>query len=268
VTEEAAGARMQGDLAVLLANGPRVSGTPAERAAAEYFARTAARITGGGSTMQPVPLPGDAVSSNVWAAEVGSGDGLLVVGAHLDSVAGAPGADDNGSGLVVTLELLRRLVEHPPSNLRVLVVGFGAEERIGGSGHHFGSRRAVQEMEAGGVLPDLMLSVDMVGVGADLYSAHLDGHDPYLADGIVAASDAAGITVTRRTRGEISDHAAFARAGVPAALLMRGDDPAFHSPADVTASTAALLGAVDAAEALVGYLDGVYARLGARPILP
>jgi Zn-dependent M28 family amino/carboxypeptidase len=251
---------MEGDLAALLAHGPRVSGAPAERSAAEYFARIAAGITGVPSRMQPVPLPNNSTSANTWAAEVGDGDRMLVVGAHLDSVAGAPGADDNGSGLVVTLELLRRLADHPPSNLRVVVAGFGAEERIGTSGHHFGSRLAVEEMMAVGDLPDLMLSIDMVGVGADLYSAHLRGYDPALADRIVAASAAVGIEVQHKARGEISDHSPFARAGVPAALLMRGDNPGYHTPGDDSVSTEALLEAVAVAEALVENLDDAYER--------
>ncbi len=53
---------------------------------------------------------------------------ILVLGAHYDSVAGTPGADDNGSGVVALLELARRLSGPPPGPLEVRCVWFDAEE--------------------------------------------------------------------------------------------------------------------------------------------
>jgi len=253
-SDEATIDRLRTDLDVLLANGPRVSGTPSEVAAALYFAEVAADITGALSRLQTVPLPTGATTVNVWAAEVGSGDRLLLIGAHLDSVAGSPGADDNGSGTILVLELLRRLAERPPSSLRVVVVGFGAEERIGNSGHHFGSRFAAGEMEAAGTLPDLMLSVDMVGVGGQLYSVDFRGHDSSFADEVVVAAEGTGVDVKRRSRGEISDHVAFARADVPAAYLLRPDNPTYHTPAEDSVSDEALLDTLEVIEAVLDYL--------------
>jgi aminopeptidase YwaD len=53
---------------------------------------------------------------------------VLIVGAHYDAVPGSPGADDNGSGTAVVLELARRLRVHVlPVELRL--VFFDAEER-------------------------------------------------------------------------------------------------------------------------------------------
>ena len=61
---------------------------------------------------------------------------LLLVCAHYDSVEGTPGADDNGSGVVVLLELARRLAGKPfPNELRL--VWFDAEESgLIGSGRY------------------------------------------------------------------------------------------------------------------------------------
>jgi aminopeptidase YwaD len=181
-------------------------------------------------------------------------------------VAGAPGADDNGSGSILLLELLRRLAERPPAGLRVVVVWFGAEERIGGSGHHFGSRHAAEEMTAAGDLPDLMLSVDMVGVGDRLYSVGYRDHGVSLADEVVAAAADVGIEATYVSRGEISDHVPFARAGVPAALLLRPDNPAWHKPSDDVVSDEVLLATLRVLEALVDRLDR--AHRGLAPIRP
>jgi len=68
---------------------------------------------------------------------------LLIVSAHYDSVAGTPGADDNGSGLIVLLELARRLAGRPlPNELRL--VWFDAEEP-----GLIGSGRYVEALSAG-----------------------------------------------------------------------------------------------------------------------
>jgi Zn-dependent M28 family amino/carboxypeptidase len=47
--------------------------------------------------------------SNLWVEFKGSSDGIIVVGAHYDSVFGAPGANDNGSGVAALLEISRAL---------------------------------------------------------------------------------------------------------------------------------------------------------------
>ncbi|HSM02542.1 MAG TPA: M20/M25/M40 family metallo-hydrolase, partial [Acidimicrobiia bacterium] len=247
--------RLQADLDVFLAMGPRVSGSPAEEASAQHFAERATTITGAPARIEEFPLPTGATSWNVWSAEVGSGDRLLVIGSHLDSVAGSPGADDNASGAIVILELLRRLAEEPPLDLRVVIVGFGAEERIGSHGHHFGSRYAVGVLEEQDALPDLMLSVDMVGFGPTLVCVSFQGHDPSFADAIAAVATDADIAIERRTRGEISDHVAFARAGVPAAHLWRDGNPDFHRPGDDHVNDEALLENLRLLEAIVAHLS-------------
>ena len=57
--------------------------------------------------------------------------------------------------------------------------------------------------------------------------------------------------VRRLSRGEISDHVAFARVGVPSAHLWRPDNPAWHTPEDGSVSEAALLDTLRVLEALV-----------------
>jgi Peptidase family M28 len=49
---------------------------------------------------------------NLEAERRGSGDGILLIGAHYDSVAGCPGANDNGTGVAALLELSRLLTQH------------------------------------------------------------------------------------------------------------------------------------------------------------
>jgi len=47
-------------------------------------------------------------------AEVKGGAEIVIVGAHYDSVAGCPGANDNGSGVAATLALARRFAKGAP----------------------------------------------------------------------------------------------------------------------------------------------------------
>jgi hypothetical protein len=50
---------------------------------------------------------------NIIAEVRGTGPEILVVGGHYDSVYGAPGANDNGSGVAATLALARRFAKKP-----------------------------------------------------------------------------------------------------------------------------------------------------------
>ena len=89
--------------------------------------------------------------------------GTVIFTAHLDSVPAGPGANDNGSGSAVVLELARELARRSPAErpMTVRFALFGAEE-LG----LFGSRYYVQSLtdaERQAIRADVNL--DMVGVG-------------------------------------------------------------------------------------------------------
>ena len=74
---------------------------------------------------QPAP------SLNVFGDLPGSGEELVHIGGHLDSVVVGTGADDDASGVAVTLEVARLLVEADVAPLRtVRFCGWGAEEQL------------------------------------------------------------------------------------------------------------------------------------------
>lgn len=52
----------------------------------------------------------------------------ILIGAHYDTVPGSPGADDNGSGVAVLLELARIFSEKPQQNYPIQFVAFDLEE--------------------------------------------------------------------------------------------------------------------------------------------
>jgi Peptidase family M28 len=80
----------------------------------------------------------------------------ILVGAHLDTVRGSPGADDNGSGVASVLELARILA--PLSFRRDVLLAIFDMEEIG----CFGSRALVQELRARGE-PAAAIVLESVG---------------------------------------------------------------------------------------------------------
>jgi hypothetical protein len=230
---EETGSRMEADLAGLLAIGPRPGGSEAERRAAVYLEDRLESILGSVES-EEVPLPNGSSSRNVFGG-MGEGPLEVLLGAHYDTVPVSPGADDNGSGTVVLLELARRLRYRPVPGVRVTIALFGAEEVLTGYGsnaHHFGSRLSSARLAETGSLPDRMVSVDMVGLGDRLLAVTYLDTDPLVAEELQAAGAALGVEITIESRGDISDHEAFARAGVPAAFLWRPDNPAWHTADD------------------------------------
>ncbi len=240
--DAAATERMLADVDALLANGPRTAGTAAERAAGGHIVGIL-RGWHAGVEFDTVELPTGGETRNLWVT-AGSGSTRLLLGAHYDSKEGSPGADDNGSGVAVLLELARRLALAPPPGLTVDVVFFGGEEIPVGfpaDQHHFGSRHLAAELEALGALPDYMVSVDQVGFGDRLVAVTFEDADPAAAQALADAAAQLGVAVGVESRGDISDHEAFARRGVPSVFMWRPDNPAYHTPEDLEVRPDALL---------------------------
>ncbi len=240
--------RMLADLDRLGRLGPRPAGSEAEAAVADLIGDTL-REMGLAPVVTTFDLPNGFASSNV-AVTLGAGGGWMILGAHYDSVSAGPGIDDNGSGTVILLELARRLVAAPPDS-HVTLIWFGAEEILDGFGrdfHHFGSRahhRALDE------LPEVMVSVDMVGVGPRLDAVYLSGTSPEAASWVAEVAHEIGLDVHVRAAGPVSDHEPYALAGIPAVMLWRSANPAYHTAADTTVDPSLMQDTFDLVVALV-----------------
>jgi Zn-dependent M28 family amino/carboxypeptidase len=159
----------------------------------------------------------------------------VVIGAHLDTVPVAPGAEDNASGVAVMLQLAA-MVSQQPTALPVQFIAFGAEEPRGRGDalHHFGSRQHVADLSR----PErraiqAMVSLDRVGVGASYVPiCSATDRGTRLRDAIRAAARRAEIT-TRACTNYTSDHWSYAKAGVPAVRLGSIPYPGYHSRGDV-----------------------------------
>src|SRR5690242_13902238 len=84
-------------------------------------------------------------------------DSILIIGAHLDSVQGTPGADDNASGLAVMLESAR-LLARSRTRRQIVFCAFNLEEfGMIGSGEFARKLKQANAPIAG------MISLEMVG---------------------------------------------------------------------------------------------------------
>jgi Zn-dependent M28 family amino/carboxypeptidase len=112
--------------------------------------------------LQPFRFAG-AEHENVIALLPGGDPSLprLVIGAHLDTIRGTPGADDNASGVAGVLEASRVLAAAPPGRPVELAV-WDLEERTGLT-YRIGSRRHVAESRRQKVRYAGALVFEMIG---------------------------------------------------------------------------------------------------------
>jgi hypothetical protein len=173
----------------------------------------------------------------------------IVVGAHFDHLGYGyfgssdregrgrvhPGADDNASGTTGMLILAQRIAEAyaqlpPDAQARSIVfMGFDAEESgLNGSRHYVRNPIAPLDRHY------LMINLDMIG---RLRNGVLEVHGTGTAEGlsefcrpIFAAS---GLDIVEKPGGlGPSDHASFARAGVPVLFFFTGLHREYHSSRD------------------------------------
>jgi aminopeptidase YwaD len=149
-------------------------------------------------------------------------DRVLVVGAHRDTVEGAPGANDNTSGVAVALEVAE-VLRSVKLGATVRFVFFGAEEE-----GLFGSDYYVKHMGPGHVIG--MVNLDMEGVGERLQLSTYQGSDSLVTLAGRLAEQLGIRAQVAKSSG--SDHVNFERVGVPVVFLFRPDDPEFDTPRD------------------------------------
>ncbi|MGH2740016.1 MAG: M28 family peptidase [Actinomycetota bacterium] len=180
----------------------------------------------------PFEIPGVGESWNTVARAPGARGGRLLIGAHLDTVEGAPGGNDNASGVATVLELARIFADTRFVG-RITFVAFGAEERQPTGEHHYGSDSYSAEMserEAAGFRA--MVSVDMIGKNVPLLVAWMSVGSRATVDGILAAADARSVAAEELVTPKWSDNGAFELIGVPSALMWTGFEPNHHEVTD------------------------------------
>ena len=209
--------------------GVRVRSKPGERAGARYIRRKFDAL-GYKTRMQKFSVDGG-TSRNVIAWWPDATRYGLVVGAHMDSVPGSPGANDNASGVAVMLEMARIAAGRTPVRF-ARFVAFGSEEYGTNGKHHVGSWVYVNRLgKEGRRRLGGMVSIDMIADGRPLITG-TSGIGPKVVARTVFNKMSKKVRMTYRTLCDCSDHGPFERAGIPAAFLYSGLEPNYHKPSD------------------------------------
>jgi Zn-dependent M28 family amino/carboxypeptidase len=165
------------------------------------------------------------VTHNVIGERPNSPTQRVILGAHLDSVPAGPGMNDNASGAAAVLAAAERLARTDDAN-GVRVAFWGAEE-LG----LYGSRRYVDTLSARERRRIVAyLNLDMVGTPDGTVRVYDTDEDTERI--LRAATRAAGRTPGEEDLDGNSDHAPFARAGIPVGGLFTGLDRCYHRACD------------------------------------
>ena len=140
---------------------------PGSMAVAAGYIRAAFEAAGYEVNTQSFTSRGETVSNlEVVLPGHGAADEIIVVGAHYDSVADSPGADDNASGVAALLELARLLAGTTlPRTVRF--VAFANEEAPFFYGDEMGSNLYAARAQAQDVRIEAMLSLETIGYYTD-----------------------------------------------------------------------------------------------------
>ncbi len=173
---------------------------------------------------------------NIIASPAGFDDEVphRIVGAHLDTVPQAPGAEDNASGVAVMLELARL---HVSDDRPVRFIAFTSEEPRGPGDnmHHFGSQAYVKRLSASErEAMRAMVSLDRVGVRARAVPLCIGGSGTKRVRGqLVRSARDADIPTTTCADNRASDHWSFERSDLPSARVGSVPYAAYHSARDL-----------------------------------
>ncbi|MDH3220993.1 MAG: M20/M25/M40 family metallo-hydrolase [Gammaproteobacteria bacterium] len=159
-------------------------------------------------------------------------DEVIVVGAHYDAVVGAPGANDNGSGVAALLELARRFVDiELPRTLRF--VAFVNEEPphflTGTMGSDAYARRAARQRE--NIVA--MFALETIGYyrddpGSQHYPPPLNLFYPQQGNFIAFVGNLRSRALVTRSLRAFRQHARFPSEGIAAPAFIPGVDWSDH----------------------------------------
>ena len=194
----------------------------------------AAALEAAGYVVERQPFEvGDVTSANVLAERTGTGDGLFVLGAHVDSVVVGAGLNDNASGVAALLVVAEAMTHLAPPDATIRFAFWGAEE-----GGPFGSAAYVAALDADALGEiDGYLNFDMLGSPNGLVFVY---DEPGAAPGSEALTGLVSSPFQRRglpwepidLTGH-ADHGPFTAAGIPTGgLFSGGREPVTDAQAD------------------------------------
>jgi Peptidase family M28 len=170
-------------------------------------------------------------------AEIGPEQGpVTMAGAHLDSVPGGRGVNDNGSGVATLLEIAATFGPRPPGRVRLGFWG-GEEEGLIGSRYYVRSLSKAQQHEIAAYL-----NFDMLGSPNAVPAIYSDGN-ARLGRLLrrVYPGDERAVLVGNRSDGSPFENVGIAVNGLYSGASERGPggrprDPCYHLPCDTFAN--------------------------------
>ncbi len=189
--------RVMADTEAIVDFGVRSGGSTAEKRAFDHILASL-REMGYEPRVESFKLPNGSTSRNIIVVVSGSDPRVVSVGAHTDSKAPAPGANDSAVACGVLLEYARILKDHPVT-ATIELDFFGAEEyvdKVPGH-HHYGSRHRVASMskkERRRLVG--MISIDVIGVGDSLHARTMGVGPKTMSDVVMKEARRQGVRMT------------------------------------------------------------------------
>ncbi|MBW4721416.1 M28 family metallopeptidase [Saccharothrix obliqua] len=201
--------------------GNRAHGRPGYRASLDYVK---AKLDAAGYTTTVQQFSSNGATGYNLVADWPGGDvnNTVMLGGHLDSVSAGPGINDNGTGSAGILEVALTVAKENLKPEKHLRFGWWGAEELGlvGSNYYVSQLPTAEKSRI-----KAYLNFDMIGSpnpGYFVYSASGQPSGSAQLQQLLQAAFSGKVATELTSVGGRSDHAAFARAGIPVGGLFTG----------------------------------------------
>jgi len=213
--------------------GPRPAGSEHATQVIQYISDKIKQL-GYNYTYQDYKLPDNRNCRTIHAYYAGTSQHEIILAAHIDTVPECPGANDDGSGVAVLLELARIVRgHHVPVGIHFIFLG--AEEMISGydEGRFYSSAQYIEYQKNLGLdFLNGVIILDKVGVGEIFQVLQMDSTKNNLTDKLVVVANQMKLPLERRVVKRWQPSMPFEDAGLATVWLEWGPDPNLHSSKD------------------------------------
>ena len=201
-------------------------------AAAQYLEFTLSRFGYRADTQRFKVSVGEVRNIEVEVQGAARASEIIIVGAHYDSVFGAPGGNDNGSGVAAAIELARLFRDHRPGRTLRFVL-FVDEEPPFFKSEEMGSRHYARRAKERGENIVAMFSLETIGYysdkpGSQRYPFPLSFFYPNTGNFVAFVSNFASRPLLHEVIASFRRHAEFPSEGAAAPAVLPGVDWSDH----------------------------------------